>query len=209
MRLQIIDGSDFRVAEFFTDPSTNALETTGTKYLRIFEIAWGGTWKIYDWSDDTFKTSAPTTETETLTHKTAGGVNTGVFESGAIDYTVFAADTDYVFQFENTDDGTFSAYDIKYKGSALFVTINDLEATAANKIADHILRRSLSSALASSDGDTKAFRSLAGATSKLVNKIEISGADLIVYEADDVQQLGTQALTTDSTAEPVTALDTA
>ena len=209
MRLQILDSANFRVIEFFTDPTSNALETSGTKKLRIFEIVYGGTWKVYDFNDNTFKTSTPTTEFGSLTHKTAGGVNTGIWESGAITYTVFTADSDYIFQFENVDDGTFSAYDIKYKGSSVWTTVNDVGTAAANKIADHILRRSLASALSSSDGDTKAFRSLAGATSKLVNKIAIAGTDLTIFETDDSTSLGTQALTTDSTADPITALDTA
>lgn len=85
----------------------------------------------------------------------------------------------------------------------------DLKAAVANRVADHTLRRSISTALSSSDGDTKTFRSLAGATSKLVNKVAISGSTLTIYEADDSTSLGTQALTTSSSADPVTAVDTA
>lgn len=77
-----------------------------------------------------------------------------------------------------------------------------------NILADYIHRRDLGNILASSDGDTKAFRSLAGAVSKLVNKVEISGTDLTVYEDDDSTVLGTQNVTTDSSAEPITAVDT-
>lgn len=84
----------------------------------------------------------------------------------------------------------------------------EISATIANKIADHIIRRSLSTALASSDGDTKAFRSLAGAISKLVNKIAISGSTLTIYEDDDTTSLGTQNLTTDAAADPITGADT-
>ncbi|MCP5244870.1 MAG: hypothetical protein H6937_02420 [Burkholderiales bacterium] len=84
----------------------------------------------------------------------------------------------------------------------------DIKAAVANRIADHILRRSSSNALASSDGDTKTLRSLAGAVAKQVNKITISGSTLTVYEADDSTSLGTQTVTTSASADPVTGLDT-
>jgi hypothetical protein len=83
-----------------------------------------------------------------------------------------------------------------------------LSAAQMNKIADHILRRAWATAAASADGDTKSFRSLLGATAKLVNKVAVSGTDLLTYEADDSTTLGTQALTTDATADPITAMDT-
>lgn len=81
-------------------------------------------------------------------------------------------------------------------------------AAAANKIADHILRRALATALASSDGDTKTFRSLAGAVAKLVDRIVSSGGTLTIYEPDDTTSLGTQTLTTDAAAEPIVEANT-
>lgn len=84
----------------------------------------------------------------------------------------------------------------------------DVSAAAANKIADHILRRALATALASSDGDTKTFRSLAGAVAKLVDRIVSSGGTLTIYEPDDTTSLGTQALTTDAAAEPIIEANT-
>ena len=84
----------------------------------------------------------------------------------------------------------------------------DISAAAANKIADHILRRALATALASSDGDAKSFRSLAGAIAKLVNRIVSSGGTLTIYEPDDTTSLGTQALTTNAAAEPIIEANT-
>lgn len=78
----------------------------------------------------------------------------------------------------------------------------------ANKLADHMLRRNLGTALGSSDGDTKTFRSLAGATSKVVNRVTAVGTTLTVYETDDTTTLGTQTLTLDPAADPITAQDT-
>lgn len=83
-----------------------------------------------------------------------------------------------------------------------------LDAAAANTIADHVLRRSWATAAASADGDALAFRSLLGAVAKLVNRVGISGATLTVYEDDDLTALGTQALTSDAAAEPITGQNT-
>ncbi len=83
-----------------------------------------------------------------------------------------------------------------------------LSSAQMNKIADHVLKRAWAAAAASSDGDAKSFRSILGATAKLVNKIAASGTTLNIYEADDTTILGTQTLTTDSTAEPITGADT-
>jgi hypothetical protein len=79
---------------------------------------------------------------------------------------------------------------------------------AGNKIADHIIRRSFENACDSSDGDTKTFRSLLGAIAKLVNKVTVIGGTLTVYEDDDVTSLGTQTVSTDSGADPITSMDT-
>lgn len=86
--------------------------------------------------------------------------------------------------------------------------ILDVTAALANKIADHTIRRSFANARASSDGDAVSFRSLLGAIAKLVNRWSISGSTLTVYAEDDSTSLGTQALTSDAAAEPITQIDT-
>ena len=83
-----------------------------------------------------------------------------------------------------------------------------LSAAICNKIADHVIRRNLATALASADGDTKTFRSVGGATAKQVNKIAVAGATLSIFESDDSTVLGQQALSTDATASPIIAADT-
>ena len=100
--------------------------------------------------------------------------------------------------------------DVNYslQAGSFATTVTDVDAATANKMADHTLRRGFASAAASSDGDAKSFRSLLGAIAKLVNKIATSGATLTVYEADDSSPLGTQTITTDSGANPITVLDT-
>ncbi|NOR90830.1 MAG: hypothetical protein GQ524_11330 [Anaerolineales bacterium] len=77
-----------------------------------------------------------------------------------------------------------------------------------NAIADYVLRRGFQAMIDSSRGDTKGFRSLAGAVAKLVNRIYRSGSNLLITEDDDVTTLGTQAMTTNPGAEQITDLDT-
>lgn len=77
-----------------------------------------------------------------------------------------------------------------------------------NLIADHVLRRAVQGAIDSTDGDTKGLRSLLGAACKLVNKLAVSGSTLTIYEDDDTTALGTQTITTNAAADPITALDT-
>ena len=101
--------------------------------------------------------------------------------------------------------------------AALIAALNDIAAAdvwtalddaSANKIADHVLRRSWATAAGSADGDALAFRSLLGAVAKLVNRVGISGATLTVYEDDDLTALGTQTVTSDAAAEPITQVNT-
>jgi len=84
----------------------------------------------------------------------------------------------------------------------------EVSAAAANKIADHKIRRSFENACDSSDGDTKSFRSELGAMAKLVNKVVISGGVLTAYEDDDATTLGSQTITTDDNAIPIVGVDT-
>jgi len=141
VRFQIVDGADFRVAEQFTDPTTGALETTGTKVLRILRIVWGGTYQAYDTSlgaGSHFNNSVTDANSKiTMTHTTCGGLSQGIWESAAIDYTSFVAGDDYIFQFENNDDTVFQSYEVKYKGAAMWANVEqvDGDASAAVRLA--------------------------------------------------------------------------
>lgn len=104
-----------------------------------------------------------------------------------------------------TDQLTFTNAN---KLDASILAVADFAADVANKIADHTLRRTYANARASSDGDTFSFRSLMGAIAKLVNKWTISSGTLTIYHEDDTTSAGTQTVTTNSAAEPITSLDT-
>jgi hypothetical protein len=83
-----------------------------------------------------------------------------------------------------------------------------ISAAGANKLADHVIRRTFQNACDSSDGDPKNVRSLLGATGKAVNRLAASGGTLTIYEDDDTTPLGTQTITTDAGASPIIELNT-
>lgn len=83
-----------------------------------------------------------------------------------------------------------------------------LSVATKNAIADHVLRRTFSNAKAASGPDAKSLRSLLGATAKQINKVAVVGSTLSVYEDDDSTVLGTQTVTTDAGASPITGFDT-
>ena len=81
--------------------------------------------------------------------------------------------------------------------------------TAANLIADHVLRRTTANVEASANGDLLSARSLYGAVARLVHKVSVSGSTMTSYRADDSTSLTTAALTTDSSAAPTIGIDPA
>lgn len=79
--------------------------TTGTTNLRIYELQDDGTLKSYDFNDNTFKTTALTTEHQTMTHRTGnnGTRNTGLWTSTLTTLTGFTAGTIYLVEVENSN----------------------------------------------------------------------------------------------------------
>lgn len=134
------------------------------------------------------------------TEEVGGGIYTRSYTDDPDTYTYYG--------YAQYTGATTLDTDYSTQGSSSTVTATDVDADTANKIADHTMRRSFANAAASADGDTKSFRSLLGAIAKLVNKIVAASGTLTVYEADDTTELGTQALTTDAGALPITELDT-
>lgn len=61
--------------------SSGVKVTTGTASLYLYEVQSDGTLKSYDFSSNTFKTTALTTETQALTHRTGNNstTNTGIW----------------------------------------------------------------------------------------------------------------------------------
>jgi hypothetical protein len=138
-------------------------------------------------------------------HILASRMPTGTVTVG--DKTGYFLGTPQVYDRVGNTSGTFVG-NIVGNLSGTVGQLLDVTSTLANKIADHTIRRTFANARASADGDTVSFRSLLGAIAKLVNKWTISGSTLTVYAEDDTTSLGTQALTSDASAEPITQIDT-
>ena len=138
------------------------------------------------------------------------GVNPTEEVGGGIYTRSYADDPDTYdyFGYAHYTGGTTLDSNYALQGASPTATVDDVIGDTADKIADHTLRRSFANAAASSDGDAKSFRSLLGAVAKLVNKLAIASSTLTVYEADDATSLGTQTLTTSSSAEPIIIADT-
>ena len=79
---------------------------------------------------------------------------------------------------------------------------NALALSAANEIADALLKRDMSAVTG------EAARSFLNAIRKLMNKWSISGSTLTVFKEDDLTAAYTQTITATAGADPITALDT-
>lgn len=86
------------------------------------------------------------------------------------------------------------------------ITAAKIAAAAANKIADHLLKRSMASARASSDGDGTGRFPLQ-ALAFLRNRRAPSGSNLNIYQEDDNTLDWAAAVTTSASAEPITEID--
>lgn len=104
-----------------------------------------------------------------------------------------------------SDEGTLEWRDIHQVYSDVVAVLDD---AVYDRVADHILRRNFAAASASGNGDAKDFRSLLGAVAKDVNRVQLNGASLEIYEADDQTLLGTQTVVTNTATTPVTELNT-
>lgn len=88
-----------------------------------------------------------------------------------------------------------------------WITAAGVSAAAANKLADHSIRRTQANVEASSDGDTLALGSLYGFIQMAQeSSTEASAGFLTVYKTDGTTSLGTKQLSTDADAEPITRI---
>jgi len=183
----------------------DALGVDGTKAAAL-----GGQLQVIDDFIDT-EVAAIKAKTDQLTFTIAGKVDSSIQAAG--DFAQAAADKVWSSAARTlTSFGTLVS-DIWANATRTLSTLAaaTIEAAAANKLADHVLRRTYANARASSDGDALSFRSLLGAIGKLVNKWAISGTTLTIYQEDDLTSTapgGTQTITATPGADPITTLDT-
>lgn len=88
----------------FLQDAVGALLTSGATTLRLYELQTDGTIKSYDFADNTFKTTALTTATLGMTHRTGnnGTVNTGIWSVALTTLTGFTAGMTYFAAVNNT-----------------------------------------------------------------------------------------------------------
>jgi len=105
------DGIDIRVTDetmVFTcslKMPTGALLTSGTTNVYLLELQDDGTVKTYDWSDNTFKSTAPTTKKTTATHRQADNdtLDTGLWTVALSTLTGFTVGGRYIVLIDNTN----------------------------------------------------------------------------------------------------------
>ena len=103
--INVLKSGDRIVTTFDFYDDVGALVTAGTGTYRIFELQNDGTLKSYDFSDNTFKTTALTTATAALTQRTGNNstYNTGVWSAALTTLTGFTVGNIYLFVGENTN----------------------------------------------------------------------------------------------------------
>jgi hypothetical protein len=108
------------VAPFLLEDSTGAIVTTGTGTLYIYELQSDGTLKSYDFSSNTFKTTALTTETASLTHQTGnnGTTNTGLWTYALATLTGFTIGAIYLFRAHHSSAIPVDQYRMRQYGGA-------------------------------------------------------------------------------------------
>ncbi len=89
----------------FLQDSLGAIVTSGTTTLYLYELQSDGTLKSYDFNDNTFKTGALTTETQTATHRQGNNstTNTGVWTYALSTLTGFTVGGIYIARIKNTN----------------------------------------------------------------------------------------------------------
>jgi hypothetical protein len=91
-------GADRLMFEEHLIDVTGADITSGTASMRLYEEQSDGTLKSYDFADNTFKSTALTTETQALTHRTGnnGTYNTGIWSYALTTLTGFTPGKLYI-----------------------------------------------------------------------------------------------------------------
>lgn len=100
--------------------STGTLLATGTTSLSIQEWQSDGTVTTYDFNDNTFKSTAATTETVSMTHRATnnGTTNTGIWSYVLTTLTGFTSGAIYTYRVRNTGASPLDLVTVFQYGSA-------------------------------------------------------------------------------------------
>lgn len=172
--------------------SVGAKVTTGTASLYVYELQDDATLKSYDWNDHTFKTTALTTETVSMTHRTGnnGNTTTGIwtyvlstltgFTPGAIYFAVVShtsaspAQQEREFQYGSEQGDAV----IASTGTGTGAITGVLTTAEEESIADTVLNRNLG-------GGSNGGRTVKDSLRPGRNKVVIDGSSITVYAEDD------------------------
>jgi hypothetical protein len=91
-------GADRIVFSEVLKDSSNADITSGSATVELYELQDDGSIKSFDFGDHTFKTTALTTATLALTHRTGnnGGTNTGIWSAALTSIAGFTLGKSYI-----------------------------------------------------------------------------------------------------------------
>lgn len=118
-------GTALLFRSFLVD-SSGAPLATGTTTLYLYELQSDGTLKSYDFSDNTFKTTALSTETLSLTHRTGnnGTTATGLWTAPLATLTGFTSGAIYLVRVRNTTAVPVNSwYELQYGSEQGDVTV--------------------------------------------------------------------------------------
>ncbi len=103
--IDIRETGDRLVFRAFVEDSNGALVATGTTSLYLYELQNDGTLKSYDFDDNTFKTTALTTETLALVHRQGNNAttNTGIWSENLTTLTGFTVGNIYLALVTNSN----------------------------------------------------------------------------------------------------------
>lgn len=118
--------------DVFFQSSTGDKVTSGTTTLTLYEVQNDGTLKSYDFDDDTFKATALTTETASMTHRKGNNntTDTGIWTYALMTVSGFTPHAIYYAQMSN-DDGSPPVQTRKFQYGQ-FATLNPTTKPAAN-----------------------------------------------------------------------------
>ena len=183
--INVLKSGDRIVTTFDFYDDVGSLVTAGTGTYRIFELQSDGTLKSYDFNDNTFKTTALTTATASLTQRTGNNstYNTGVWSASLTTLTGFTSGNIYLFVGENTNAtpgaikkwAQFGGIDADSTAvpNALFATVTEGSTTFVQAV------RGMSSALlgkASGLGTTTPiYRDLADSKDRITATVDTDG----------------------------------
>lgn len=105
--IDVRETGDRLIYRVLLQDSDGALVTTGTTTLKLYELQNDGTLLSYDFDDNTFKSGALTTETQTLTHRQGNNstTNTGLWTWAQTTLTGFTPGSIY-FAMSNNSGAT-------------------------------------------------------------------------------------------------------